>query len=268
MCDNTLARDSTCAGSMAMRSAGPARGESYLPDPVDVGYTWAVTANQSITDLPIRLRDIWLPPNLISVSRILITPLVGYFLARNDSRATAVCVALLALIGTTDFLDGYVARRLNLRSGLGLVLDPLADKLFAAVLLVELVLFRNFPIWLAIMIVGRDLLIVIAGMLVIRHWNIRTPSYIVGQYAFFSVILLLGFYVIRFNFGIELITPISVALMVLSLISYGRRFARILRNQPVTPPTDRPVYKILRVTLTVVILAICVTMLIVEKWLS
>jgi cardiolipin synthase len=217
--------------------------------------------------LPIRLRDIWLAPNLVSLSRMLITPVVGYYLTKDNADSTIVCVVLLVAAALTDGLDGYLARRLNMRTGLGLVLDPLADKLFAAVLLVELVLFRGFPVWLAGCIIGRDILILAGGMLVLRRKNISSPSNVIGRYTFFAVILLLGFYVIRFAFGIQLVTVITVFLLLLSLGSYGLRFVRIARNRPMEQPTDRPIYRVLRVTVAAVLLAICAVMLVLEKWL-
>lgn len=230
------------------------------------GYTLGVTVNQSSESLPIRLRDIWLPPNLVSLSRILITPLVGYYLAEDDAYSATVCVGLLLAAALTDGLDGYLARRLNMRTGLGLVLDPLADKLFAAVLLIELVLYRDLPIWLAVSIIGRDFLIVVTGMLVLKRRKIPTPSNVIGQYTFSAIVLLLGFYVIRFAFGIRLITLFTVVLILVSLGSYGRRFVNILRNRPVEPPVDRPIYRVLRVAVTVAVLAICAIMLVLERW--
>ncbi|PWB71467.1 hypothetical protein C3F09_07815 [candidate division GN15 bacterium] len=230
------------------------------------GYTLSVTNDRLDRAFAVRLGDIWLPPNLLSLARILITPLVGYYLAKDDSVSTAVCVALLVAAAITDGLDGYLARRLNMRTGLGLLLDPLADKLFAAVLLIELVLFRGLPVWLAAIIITRDVLIAVTGMVVLRRRKFPTPSNIIGQYTFFSVVLLLGFYVIRFGFGIRLITIITLLLILWSVGSYGRRFVRIIRNLPAEPPADRPIYKVLRVTLTALILAICAVMLVLEKW--
>ena len=233
---------------------------------VAADYTLTMSVDRSSEFHPIRLRDIWLPPNLVSLSRILITPFIAYYLASDSADSTIVCAVLLVAAALTDGLDGYLARRLNMRSGLGLVLDPLADKLFAAVLLIAMVLFRGLPVWLAVCIIGRDILIAVAGVLVMRRRNISTPSNFVGQYTFFAVVLLLGFYVIRFAFGIRLITVITVLLILLSLGSYGHRFVQIARNRPVVPPADRLLYRVLRVTITAVVLAICAVMLVLEKW--
>lgn len=222
--------------------------------------------NRTGTDLKVRWRDIWLAPNLVSLSRVLITPFVGYFLAQDDANSTLICAALLIAASITDGIDGYLARRLNMRSGLGLILDPLADKLFAAVLLIELVLFRGLPVWLAAVIVGRDLLIALAGLFVLRRRKVSPASNITGQYTFFSIVLLLGFYVVRFRFGIWLFSVITLVLIVLSLANYGYRFSRILRELPIESSQDRRLFRFLRVAVTTLILATCAAMLVVEKW--
>lgn len=229
-------------------------------------YTWAVDPHPTGTDLKVRWRDIWLPPNLVSLSRVLITPFVGYFLAQDDAKSMVICAGLLIVASVTDAVDGYLARRLNMRSGLGLILDPLADKLFAAVLLVELVLFRGLPVWLASVIVGRDLLIGLAGLLVLRRRNLSPASNITGQYTFFSIVLLLGFYVIRFRFGIRLFSVITLVLVALSLANYSYRFFRLMRGLPIENSRDKRWYRVLRVAVTTVVLAICAVMLLVENW--
>jgi len=240
--------------------------ESDLPTVTASLYTWFVEANRTDSNLPVRWQDIALPPNLVSLSRVLITPVVGYFLARDDAVSIVIGAALLILAAISDGVDGYLARRLNMRSGLGLILDPLADKLFAAVLLIELVMFRGLPVWLAAVIVGRDLLIAAGGMLVLRRRKVPLASNVTGQYTFFSIVLLLGFYVVRFRFGIWLISVITVLLVAISLASYGYRFVRLWRGLPMDSSPDRQLYRILRVAATVVILAICAVMLVVEKW--
>ena len=101
-----------------------------------------------------------------------------------------------------------------------------------------------------------------------RRRKLSPASNIIGQYTFFSIVLLLGFYVIRFRFGIWLISVVTVLLIAVSLASYGFRFVRLLKGHQLETGVDRPLYKILRVTVTVVILAICAVMLVAEIWPS
>ena len=77
-------------------------------------------------------------PNLITIARILVIPLICWLLATGDMALRAVALGLYALAAVSDWLDGYLARRLNLGSPLGRMLDPIADKLLVGALLVAL----------------------------------------------------------------------------------------------------------------------------------
>jgi CDP-diacylglycerol--glycerol-3-phosphate 3-phosphatidyltransferase len=81
---------------------------------------------------------VWTLPNLLSLFRIGIIPVLVYLLTFND-RVSAVLAALLFLIASiTDYFDGYLARRNRSVSDLGKILDPLADKLMVIAALIML----------------------------------------------------------------------------------------------------------------------------------
>jgi len=203
----------------------------------------------------VKLSKITSLPNLVSLSRVVMIPLVGYYLSRDDSGAVVVCAALIVLAGISDGLDGYLARRLGKVSRLGKVLDPLADKLFAGALVIMLVLYRDLPLWLAATIVGRDLLIVLIGGLLMRGRDTELSSNLTGKYTFAAITVLLGSYVVRFDYGINLFTWIVLALLVTSTIIYARVTVIVCRGG--SPPVfaDRPVYRAMRVAASLVVSA-------------
>jgi CDP-diacylglycerol--glycerol-3-phosphate 3-phosphatidyltransferase len=203
--------------------------------------------------------------NLLSLSRIPLAPLVGYFLWCDNTASTVIAALLLIVAGITDGLDGYLARRRGTVTRLGVALDPIADKFFALFLVISLILFRNFPVWLAIVIVGRDLLILIGGLILSRREKISLPSSLSGKYAFASIVILLGAYVIRFRFSIELMTPVVLVLIGLSLWGYGRFFYYRIRGA--TPPTwhDTSTTKTIRIALIVVAAIAHIVMFYIEK---
>ena len=209
--------------------------------------------------------ELLLIPNLLSLSRVLLTPVIGYFLWRNDPLGTAICLLLLVVAGITDALDGYFARRLNLTSKLGLILDPLADKLFAAVLVVELILFRNFPIWLAVAIIGRDLLIGFAGLVILGRRKITMASNLTGKYTFFSIVILIGFSILSFESGLKFVAVLTLLLLVASLAIYTRVMIRLLHGVAPRVFQDRPLYQTLRLGSIVLVLVICVIFFVMEK---
>lgn len=100
-------------------------------------------------------------PNGLTVLRILlVAPLC--VLVLSDRPLAALGVAALA--GATDALDGFLARRFGWQSRLGGVLDPLADKLLLDSGFVTLAIIGAVPVWLAALVVGRDL-VILAGAL-------------------------------------------------------------------------------------------------------
>lgn len=107
---------------------------------------------------PIATSDrIWTVPNVISFIRLLGVPLFLYLLLgpRNDVAA----VIVLAAGGTTDWVDGYVARRFHQVSTLGKVLDPTADRLLLAVGVIGILVDGSVPVWIAVLTIVRETLV-------------------------------------------------------------------------------------------------------------
>lgn len=103
-------------------------------------------------------------PNLITLARILLTPLFIIFLIQGRYRK-ALMVFLLA--GLSDLADGLVARRWHQKSPLGAYLDPLADKLLMSSSFVTLSIARIIPPWLTVVVLSRDLTIAL-GVAIFR----------------------------------------------------------------------------------------------------
>lgn len=98
-----------------------------------------------------------LPPNLISVARVLMTPVITWKLAEGDARAAFWWIFAASV---SDMLDGALARRFGWESELGQKLDPAADKLMLVCVYVALAAGGLIPWWIAGLVVGRDLMIV------------------------------------------------------------------------------------------------------------
>jgi cardiolipin synthase (CMP-forming) len=96
-------------------------------------------------------------PNSISMVRILLVPVI-IFSILNDRNGIALLLFLLA--GLSDALDGFIARRFNLRTKLGAVLDPVADKLLIVSTVLVFYWLDILPGWLVFAIVSRDFIIV------------------------------------------------------------------------------------------------------------
>src|SRR5688500_18550553 len=86
-------------------------------------------------------------PNLITYARIVEVPLVCWLLTIPDATARWIALILYVIAALSDFLDGYLARKLNQGSPLGKMLDPIADKLLVNALLIVLAFTGDFDRW-------------------------------------------------------------------------------------------------------------------------
>ena len=100
-------------------------------------------------------------PNLLTWARILLIPLVVgvYYLPLTASEQNFVATAAFLVAAITDWVDGWLARKLNQTSAFGAFLDPVADKLMVAAALVMLVELNRVDAMLAFIIIGREIAI-------------------------------------------------------------------------------------------------------------
>jgi len=139
--------------SAAAPSPGPEAPRTARPLPVD---------REELAD------RIWTVPNALSVLRLLGVPLFLWLLLGPEADGWAV--AVLALSGVTDWADGKLARMLDQSSRLGALLDPAADRLYIVATLVALALRDIVPLWLVLLLVGREVVLGVA-LLVLRHYG-------------------------------------------------------------------------------------------------
>jgi cardiolipin synthase len=115
-------------------------------------------------------------PNLLSAARLALAPYIFYLLAVREYRAVLVWFGVAAI---TDALDGFLARRLGSHSRVGAYLDPLADKVLLSGSFLVLALNGAIPVWLAVVVLGRDALILVfavGAMLVTKTRRSFPPS--------------------------------------------------------------------------------------------
>jgi cardiolipin synthase (CMP-forming) len=103
-------------------------------------------------------------PNLITILRLILVPVVVVMINQGH---WAVAFALFTLAGISDAVDGFIARRFNMRTEFGAYIDPLADKALLVSIYVTLSVVNVLPGWIAIVVVSRDIMI-FAAILVSR----------------------------------------------------------------------------------------------------
>lgn len=118
-----------------------------------VAYSAAMNRRGALRD------EIWNPPNLVTLARIALIPFFLALLLMESRRNSFWAALVFGLASATDFVDGYLARRLNLITTFGKFIDPLADKLITMSAYVALVYLARLPAWVVIVILGRELII-------------------------------------------------------------------------------------------------------------
>jgi cardiolipin synthase len=98
--------------------------------------------------------NLWTVPNAFTLARLLCLPIFLWLLFDQDNRAGAAW--MLVALGSTDWIDGYIARRFNQESEFGKIFDPTVDRLFFFVSVVAIIIDGSIPIWFAAAVLFRE----------------------------------------------------------------------------------------------------------------
>jgi cardiolipin synthase (CMP-forming) len=145
-------------------------------------------------------------PNALSAARLFGVPFF-LWLVLNEHDAAAVIVLMVS--GFTDWLDGKIARRWNQMSRVGQLLDPAADRLYILATLIGLTVRDVVPLWLTVVLVGRDVLLSFTLPLLRRHGYGPLPVHFLGKAATFN--LLAGFPLLLLGEGDSLVSQVAHA---------------------------------------------------------
>ena len=108
-------------------------------------------------------------PNIITLARILLVPIIVWAIASSQME---IAFSVFVVAGVSDAVDGFLAKRFNMTTELGALLDPLADKALLVSIYIALGIWGAIPRWIVILVVSRDIMIVAA---VIVSWLFDKP---------------------------------------------------------------------------------------------
>lgn len=131
-------------------------------------------------------------PNILTLLRIAAIPLLVVLLLSPSREAGFWAAALFAIASITDWLDGYLARRMGIETVFGKFLDPIADKLIVMAALIMLLPFNRVPAWMVLVILGRE--IIITGLRGLASTEgIVIPASNLGKFkTIFQIVAILG----------------------------------------------------------------------------
>lgn len=192
----------------------------------------------------IRRSEILLLPNLLSLARILLTPV--FILMMIQGKPWRAFIVFLAA-GATDALDGFAARLLHLKSTLGLWLDPIGDKLLLTTAFVVLTVpavagLNVLPLWLTALCIGRDVAIALGALIIVLLRGRRTfPPTLIGKASTICQVFLMYFMLYLNALGespesLGWLYVLTGMLTAVSWVQYGLIGVGMLRKPGVAPP--------------------------------
>lgn len=185
-----------------------------------------------------RRSEIFTLPNLLSLSRILLTPVFVWMMVQK--RPWAAFIVFLAA-GATDALDGFAARLLRLKSTLGLWLDPAGDKVLLTAAFVVLTLPslsqpNTLPLWLTAICIGRDVVIAVTALALVALRGKQTFKPVLAGKASTVCQVLVIYYVLFSNAtgrspeALAWLYVLTAVITSVSWVQYGFRGIAILRR--------------------------------------
>ncbi|HLO26585.1 MAG TPA: CDP-diacylglycerol--glycerol-3-phosphate 3-phosphatidyltransferase [Geobacteraceae bacterium] len=186
---------------------------------------------------------IWNLPNILTLLRIALIPVLAVLLLSPSKEAAFWAAAVFAVASVTDWLDGYLARRMEIVTTFGKFLDPIADKMIVMAALVMILPYQRVPAWMVLVILGRE--IIITGLRGLASTEgIVIPASNLGKFkTIFQIVAILGLllhydyhwffsinhpylYVNMHNIGIFYLW-IAVVLTIWSGVDYLWKFVRV-----------------------------------------
>lgn len=158
-------------------------------------------------------------PNALTLLRLVLIPIFVLVFFSGNEHNLMYSISIFLTAGFTDVLDGYIARKYNLITKWGIVLDPLADKLMLTTVLTCLVIGKYIPLWILIIVAAKEISMIIAGMILYKK-NTVIPSNIFGKIStilFYVSIFTLGF--INSIWG-DILLYVAVASAIIAFVNY------------------------------------------------
>ncbi|MEX0821195.1 MAG: CDP-alcohol phosphatidyltransferase family protein [Rhodothermales bacterium] len=169
----------------------------------------------------------WTLANMLSMIRLLLVVPITYLILTDGPMGWLFGLIGLALV--TDWFDGRIARWSSTVSEWGKVLDPLADKIAGVAIVMALVVRGSLPTWFLTLLVVRDALIVLGGVVLARRTGHVVMSGLMGKIAVTALSLTVLAALLRADPPlIRYCVWITAGLMVYSFLLYGIRFVRLM----------------------------------------
>ena len=169
-------------------------------------------------------------PNALTIFRLILIPGFVYYYFSSMPNGDRIAIVLFAAAGVTDILDGFIARRCNLITRLGTVLDPLADKLMLLTVLISVTMKNQISFWIIIVVAIKETLLILGAITLFNDHDIVVPANRFGKLstiAFYIAIIAVAFDIPYSRVMLDGFVIITI----LALVVYANCYISIKRQQ-------------------------------------
>lgn len=164
----------------------------------------------------------WNVPNILTLVRLALVAVVIYFFVTHQMVGALVC---FLAAGATDLLDGYIARKYDLITPWGKLLDPLADKLMLLTVLTCFLIQGVIPVWILCLVLCKELAMIVGAFCLLKTRKVVVYANIFGKLGTFAftvavVLLFLHQWVVPWD---QIMLYIAVGMSIISMVQYGVR---------------------------------------------
>ncbi|MCK5763154.1 MAG: CDP-diacylglycerol--glycerol-3-phosphate 3-phosphatidyltransferase [Clostridiales bacterium] len=175
-------------------------------------------------------------PNILTLIRIFMVPFLLIFMLVDSMQNFIIALIIFSIASFTDFLDGYIARKYNLITKLGKLIDPLADKILTISAFVALTYLNLINPWIVIAIISREFIVSGFRMVAASEGRVIAASYwgkLKTNFQIFTIIVILlsPYFDLINNYSLDdILAWITLALTIISAVDYIVKNIEVLKE--------------------------------------
>lgn len=168
-------------------------------------------------------------PNVLTIIRLLLIPGFVYYYFSPMEYGVRIAIVIFVAAGLTDILDGVIARKYNLVTRLGIVLDPLADKLMLLTVLISITLKNQIPLWIIIVVATKETILILGAITLFNDNDIVVPANWLGKFS--TVTFYIAILAITFDIPYsQAMLDVFVLVTIVALVVYINNYINIRRQ--------------------------------------
>lgn len=168
-------------------------------------------------------------PNTLTIIRLLLIPGYVYYFFSPMENGIRTAIVIFVAAGLTDILDGFIARKYNLVTRLGIVLDPLADKLMLLTVLISITLKNQIPFWIIVVVAIKETLMVMGAITLFNDHDIVVPANKFGKLS--TIAFYISILAVAFDFPYSrVMLDVFVMITIVALVVYVNNYIDIRRQ--------------------------------------